>query len=50
MIIAGAVRMYLLDPANFDLEDDGLALVDLMLHAVAEFPADADDSPEPAVG
>lgn len=50
VIIAGAVRMYLLDPANFDLEDDGLALVDLMLHAVAEFPADADDSPEPAAG
>lgn len=46
VVIAGAVRMFLLDPASFELERDGLAVVDLILHAVAEFPADDGDSRE----
>ena len=45
VIIAGSVRMHLLDPATFDLERDGLAAVDLLLHAVADIPVDEGDGP-----
>lgn len=37
-VISGAVRMFLLDPAQVDLERDGLAAVDLALRAVARDP------------
>lgn len=38
-VISGAVRMFLLDPAQVDLARDGLAAVDLVLRAVARDPS-----------
>lgn len=38
-VISGALRMYLLDPEQVDLERDGMAAVDLTLRAVARDPS-----------